>query len=87
MQCRGYIGENGTVVDGTAAEPFPESEDEFWTVFLQFPALSFMDVARKEELFDVIGRLATAGGCSGVDFADFCVANVETYRVSEYRES
>lgn len=90
-QCRGYIGEDEKVIADTARFDFPERADAFWTIFLQFPALSFMDIARKAQIFRIIhGLVANADRCIGQvtdNFMDFCIANVTTYKVSEYRES
>ena len=89
LQCRGYFDENGTVIPNTAFAEFPDDPEQFWTIFLQFPALSFMDVTRKAQIFRIIHSLVSDGdGCTNVNpYMDFCIANVETYRVSYYRES
>ena len=84
------------VVADTARAPLPAESDQFWTIFLQFPALSWMDVARKALIMQIIEEVAEAGevgatlsDCkSGInDYLQFCVSNVETYEVAEYRES
>lgn len=90
--CRGYIDSDMNVVADTARAPLPaESEsDQFWTIFLQFPALSWMDVARKAQIMQIIEEVVkTQTGClTGInDYLQFCVSNVETYEVAEYRES
>ena len=88
LQCGGYIDEDAMVVPGTEAVALPTDITDYWTIFLQFPALSFMDVARKQQLFTVIADLLSVqAACSAVDYQDFCVSNVETYKVAEYKES
>ena len=79
-----------SVVSGTERAEFPTNTDMFWTIFLQFPALSWMDVARKRSAMRIIQEVANSGTGCGTDFSnyrDFCVANVETYEIAEYRES
>ena len=52
-----------------------------------------MDVQRKGSILRIIREIVADGNvaninCDGVnDYADFCVYNVETYAVTEYRES
>ena len=76
------------VLPGTEAVILPTDPTNFWTIFLQFPALSFMDVERKKQLFAVIADLLNEqDGCGAVDYQNFCVSNVETYKVAEYKES
>ena len=78
------------VVAGTARAKFPTTSDDFWTIFLQYPALSWMDVARKAQIMRIIEEVAeTPSDCQTNinDYRDFCVSNVETYEVAEYRES
>ena len=89
-QCRGYIDEDGKVVPTTATADFPTTSDDFWTVFLQFPALSWMDVARKSAVLSIIHDIVTSqDSCAtGIrDYRQFCVSNVELYDVAEYSES
>lgn len=78
------------VVNGTESADFPTEPNQFWTIFLQYPALSWMDVARKRSIMEIIQELVSdQNDCStGIsNFTDFCVSNVETYDVAEYSES
>lgn len=86
-QCGGYVDDEGEIVEDSALEEFPSSANDFWSIFLQFPVLSWMDVARKRQVMQRISEVAVAGGCAVEDYRDFCVANVETFDVAEYRES
>lgn len=88
--CRGTLDENMNVIDDTEIVEFPTRAEDFWTIVLQYPALSYMDIARKRALFSVIWQLILngGGGCSGVNnFQDFCVADAIPFYVTEYRES
>jgi hypothetical protein len=88
--CRGYMDSDMNVVAGTARAKFPTTSDDFWTIFLQYPVLSWMDVARKAQIMRIIEEVAeTPSDCQTNinDYRDFCVSNVETYEVAEYRES
>ena len=87
-QCRGYVDDEGAVVPGTVAVPDPETDDDIWTIFLQYPALAYMDIARKQRLFFILGALISDDPmCMGVNYTDFCVDNVELYGVTDYEES
>ena len=67
---------------------FPNATDEVWTIFLQFPMLSFLDAARKDNLFRTIASLMNAGGASPMlNESDFCVGTYESYRLTYYEES
>ena len=52
-----------------------------------------MDVERKDSILEIIRGIVAAGDVSNIDCSDvndhldFCVYNVETYAVTEYRES
>lgn len=76
------------MIPETATAEFPDDENMFWTVALQYPALSYMDVGRKEALFYGIHQLLENNGCDGVeDFGDFCVSDAFPINVAEYDES
>lgn len=68
-----------------------EADENLWAIFLQYPVLSYLDSARKENLFFIIARLVQLGDPSGplADFneTDICVANVYHYGVSTFEES
>ena len=72
---------------------FPEEDEDFWTIFLQYPVLSWMDYQRKSSVLRIINEVAASGSVDNVDcdtvsnYAEYCVATVETYAVTEYRES
>jgi hypothetical protein len=84
--CRGYVDADGTVIDDTEFSIFPEQAEEFWTIFLQFPALSWMDVERKGSVLRIIDEIV--GDCgTRFNYTQYCVADVQTYEVTEYRES
>ena len=91
FRSRGYVDDEGAVVPGTEAAPDPETDDDIWTIFLQYPALAYMDIARKQRLFFILAELISGGdsgptSCS-VDYTNFCVDNVELYGVTDYEES
>ena len=89
-QCRGYVDENNEIVASTARAVFPTESGMFWTIFLQYPALSWMDVARKASIMRIIRDVtASQTACStNINvYSDLCVSNVETYQVAEYTES
>ena len=76
--CPGF-GKNG--VSG-----HPDSVNDnssYWTVFLQYPLLSYMDNARKWSLFRVLLENA---GRSVNDLANLCIGNYTQYGVSTYNE-
>jgi hypothetical protein len=90
--CRGYIDENNTVVEGTTRVEFPDPDvtGNFWTVFLQYPALSWMDVARKASVLRIIQAIVTSQrecATNVMPYREFCVADVSTYDVAQYTES
>lgn len=90
IQCGGYVDEYNNVIDGTARFNLPTDSSEFWTIFLQYPALSWMDVARKASVITTIRNIAvTQSECStGIPVVEnLCVSNVETHDVSGYFES
>ena len=70
--------------------PLPGTDDfstNVWTLFLQYPVLSFIDPVRKRALFDVIAQiLNTANGLSGLTFSDFCMGPYDQYGVATYDE-
>jgi hypothetical protein len=57
-----------------------------WGLWIQYPVLSYLDTMRKRHLFYVISRMATGSGVANV-FDRICIAEVEQYGVSTYRES
>ena len=59
-----------------------------WGLWIQYPVLSYLDTMRKRHLFFVISEMATRAG-AGIDnlFDRICIAEVEQYGVSTYRES
>ena len=64
----------------------------YWSVMLQYPVLSFLDVRRKANLIDVIARLVRRGADStsaanNLMPEHFCIGPVDHYRVSYYDES
>ena len=65
--------------------------ENLWAIFLQYPILSYLDSARKENLFFIIARLVQLGDINGplADFneSEICVANVYHYGVSTFEES
>jgi hypothetical protein len=88
--CQGYVDADGTVVTNSASAIFPDDVNEFWTIFLQFPALSWMDVERKGSVLRIISEIVGTcddGTRTANNYMDYCVADVQTYAVTEYRES
>ena len=79
-QCLDY-GEN--------INSFPSSPSDSWTIFLQFPLLSFLDTARRNILLRNIAELAVMGNnnLNGFDGSRICVGRYEAYRLSYYEES
>ena len=84
-QCLGY-GEN--------INSFPSSPNVSWTIFLQFPLLSFLDTARRNILLGNIAELAVMGrndmgftDLDGFNGSRICVGRYEAYRLSYYEES
>ena len=85
FQCLDY-GENIT--------SFPSNPSDSWTIFLQFPLLSFLDTARRNILLRNIAELADMGrrDMRSDDLNNFnesmiCVGRYEAYRLSYYEES
>ena len=77
FQCSGF-GQNGVA-------GYPDSvaqNGSYWTVFFQFPLLSYMDNARKWALFQVLLETANSGSSLG----SLCVGNYTQYGVSTYNE-
>ena len=63
-----------------------------WGLWIQYPVLSYLDTMRKRHLFYVISEMVARGlptntALPGSVFNDICVAEVEQYGVSTYRES
>ena len=54
-----------------------------WGIWLQYPVLSYLDSVRKRHLLYVISEMAGGGDL----FNRICIAEVEQYGVSTYRES
>ena len=52
-----------------------------WTVFLQYPVLSYLDSMRKPALINSIAEIVNR------PVEEFCIATVENYRISYYDES
>ena len=76
----------------TSLADFPTEANQFWTIFLQYPALSWMDVARKRSIMEIIQELVSDQDDCRTSIGnslrtDFCISNVETYDVAEYSES
>ena len=82
FQCLGY-GE--TITD------FPGNSNDSWTIFLQFPLLSFLDTARRDVLLNNISQLIINGSDNRLndtfDGSMICVGRYEAYRLSYYEES
>ena len=60
-----------------------------WGIWIQYPVLSYLDTMRKRHLFYVISRMVDSDPNSAVAdlFGRICVAEVEQYEVSTFRES
>ncbi len=72
-------------MDGMSADG--NTNYRLWSIFLQFPVLSYLDSQRKENLFNVIASLVQRGGLAGFNETEFCVGKVFNYEVSTYQES
>ena len=68
---------------------FPNGTDQVWTLFVQFPMLSFLDAARKDNLFRIVASLMNSGsnGNLNINESVFCVGTYEAYRLTYYEES
>ena len=84
FQCLGY---------GETITNFPSDTNQSWTIFLQFPLLSFLDTERRGILLRNIAELADRGSnssnisLSGFNESMICVGRYEAYRLSYYEES
>lgn len=63
-----------------------------WGLWIQYPVLSYLDTMRKRHLFYVISEMVASGAAPTNSFLqnlfdNICVAEVEQYGVSTYRES
>lgn len=56
---------------------------------MQFPMLSFLDAARKDNLFRIVASLMNSGsnGNLNINESVFCVGTYEAYRLTYYEES
>ena len=57
-----------------------------WGLWIQYPVLSYLDTMRKRHLFYVISQMVDSANVRDL-FNRICVAEVEQYGVSTYRES
>lgn len=57
-----------------------------WGIWIQYPVLSYLDTMRKRHLFYVITRMVASANVANL-FDRICIAEVEQYGVSTYRES
>ena len=60
-----------------------------WGLWIQYPVLSYLDTMRKRHLLYVITRMINSDPNVVVNnlFDNICIAEVEQYGVSTYRES
>ncbi len=95
QQCLGYDTNPDDNVPGVVGVirdiPTTNTDTQIWTLWLQFPMISFLDVLRKEALFSVIldlindeaGNLLDGGP---IGLRDVCIGTFETINVAEYSE-
>jgi len=74
------LGENSSRTDFRTAASYR------WGIWMQYPVLSYLDTMRKRHLFYAISEIVRTVRGSAI-FDDICVAEVEQYAVSTYRES
>ena len=89
FQCQGFFQEstNG-FTGGSNVALYPSEIADIWSIYMQFPALSYLDVNRKAALFRLIFRIAGLSDTEARDLVqlDLCQGALEFYAVTEYAE-
>lgn len=73
---------------------FEQTNESVWTLFLQFPALAYLDPARKTALLTIVvntlnlpGALAPNEANPPTSLDDLCIGTFEFYELTTFRES